>query len=806
MNSGARADRCGYALLVSELSDLLRERARAALPPNEGRIDVDGLHEPVEVLWDRWGVPHVYASSTHDLYFAQGYVLASERLFQIELALRLGSGRLSEIFGERTLSFDRFIRTAGWNRAAQAIVEQWDDLSWEMSSAFFEGVGAWTLRMPARPIEYDLLQIDPFVPEGAAAAELAASASVFMVWSLSTNWDTELLRAELAERLGWEAMATLFPELPTEPEAVIAGKEGGSTSRPSRLDLLLQAPPFPAGQGSNNWVVAGRRSKTGKPLLANDPHLIAQLPSIWFEIHLSGPGVDVAGVALPFAPGVIIGHNDRIAWGITNLGGDIQDLYLERLNEEGTAALHDGLWEPLTIHREAIGVRGRGEPEMVEVKETRHGPILDSYLIGTADPEVVEGGIRQTYALRSVGLEEGAKPSTVHRLDTATNFQEFRAAAADWAAPGANFVYADVDGNIGYQATGLHPIRRNGDGTIPVPGWTDEFEWEGYIPFEDLPWSYNPDEGFLATANNKIHDDSYPYLIGKDFLPPFRVRRIVQLLTATDQHDADTFRRIQTDTVSLPAMDIVPRLLEVEPADDRQKEALSLLGEWDGDLDASSAAAALYEVWCCRIADLVLRPRLGDELYTHYFARRQWTNTFQYQVLPALLDYPTATWFGKDGRGARDAALREALDAALDELIRAMGEDVSAWSWGAIHRARFAGQFAVIPDLAEVFTGGEAPWGGDEQTVNQGMFEPGVGYDALIVPSWRQIIDLADLDASVGTTTVGQSGNPASPHFNDLFPLWSTGRYHPLPFTRLAVEAQTESRMELVPGRMDGGG
>jgi penicillin G amidase len=787
---------------VSEMTDLLRERARAALPPTEGEVRLTGLREPVEVLWDRWGVPHVYARNTYDLYFAQGYLAASERLFQIDLAFRFGSGRLAEAIGDLGLPLDRFVRTVGWNRAGERLADQWDDLSWEMSDAFGAGARAWIDRMPARPIEYDVLQIDPLFPGPREAAVLAASASVFMVWTLSTNWDAELLRAEIADRLGWEALATLFPELPTEPGLVQAGKWGGATSRPSRLDLLLQAPAFPAGQGSNNWVVAGRRSKTGKPLLANDPHLVAQLPSVWFEIHLSAPGVDVRGISLPFAPGVIIGHNDRIAWGITNLGGDIQDLYLEQVDEGGTAALHDGTWEPLTVHREEIAVRGR-EPEVLEVKETRHGPILDSYLVGAKDVSVV-AGIRGTYALRWVGLEEGTKPSTIHRLNTAGTFDEFRAALADWAAPGGNFVFADVDGNIGYQATGWHPIRRSGDGTIPGPGWTDDYEWDGYIPFEELPWSYNPDAGLLATANNKIHDDSYPYLIGKDFLPPFRARRVVQLLTQTERHDVESFRRIQTDTVSLPAMDIVPRLLEVEPASDRQKEALALLAGWDFDLAPDSAAAALYEVWCCKIAALVLRPRLGEELFDHYFARRQWTNSFQYQALPHLLAYPTADWFGTEGREGRDEVLRRALDLAIEELSGAMGDEMEAWAWGAIHRVRFAGQLAAIPDLAEVFTAGEVAWGGDEQTVCQGMFEPGSGYDAVVIPSWRQVIDLGDLDRSVGTHTVGQSGNPASPHWNDLLPLWSTGQYHPLPFTRTAVEAATESRLELSPEAAEG--
>jgi penicillin amidase len=778
---------------------MLRERARAALPPVEGELRLPGLREPVEVLWDRWGVPHVYARSTRDLFFTQGYISGSERLFQLELMLRFGSGRLSEVFGDLTVSLDRFIRTLGWNRAARRLTEQWDDLSWEMSEAFFEGVQGWISVMPARPVEYDILQLDPFLPQAREAAEMGVGASILMAWGLSTNWDAELLRVELADRLGWEAMTTLFPDLGPEPGVVVAGKDGGRAGRRRALDLLRQAPVFPKGQGSNNWAVAGRRSATGKPLLANDPHLLVQVPSIWYEIHLSAPGIDVRGVALPFLPGVVIGHNDRIAWGITNLGGDTQDLYLERLSEDGKEASFNGAWEPLTTHREEIAIRGRDERVVVEARETRHGPILDSYMVGIGDPTVVEGGLRETYALRWVALEEGAKPSTVYRLNTASTFDEFRSALSEWATPGGNFVYADVDGNIGYQATGWHPIRRKGEGTIPVPGWTDEYEWDGYVPFEELPFAYNPEEGFVATANNRIHDDSYPYLLGKDFLPPFRARRIVELIAATETHDAETFARMHTDTVSIPAREIVAHLLEVEPADDRQKEALAMLAEWDHDLRADSAAAALYEVWCCRIGDAILLPRLGEELHQHYFSRRQWTNSFHFQVLPNLLAYPTATWFGAEGRRARDDLLRKALNAALDELTEAMGEDMTGWSWGALHKVRFAGQLARIPDVAELFTAGEAPWGGDEQTLCQGMYEPGGDYEVVVVPSWRQIIDLSDLDASMGTHTVGQSGNPASPHFADLFPLWSTGQYHPLPFTRQAVEAATASRMDLQP-------
>ena len=790
---------------MSELTDVMREKARAGLPPVEGELRLAGLHEPVEVIRDRWGVPHIYAANTHDLYFAQGFVMASERLFQLEVMLRLGTGRLSEAFGELTVPLDRFIRTVGWNRAGRHNAAQYDDLSLEMSEAAIDGVRAWVSRMPAAPIEYDFLGLEPGMValEGMAAIEAAASTAVLMSWTLSTNWDAELLRTEIADRLGWEAMRTLFPDLPSESVHVIAGKDGGEHAARTAFELLQAAPVFPKGQGSNNWVVAGRRTLSGMPLLANDPHLQVQLPSIWFEVHLTAPGVDVRGVALPFSPGVIIGHNDRIAWGYTNVGGDTQDLYLERLNEEGTAALYEGTWEPLTIHREEITVRGRTEPEVVEARETRHGPILDSYLIGIGNPQVIAGGVKETYALRFVGLEEGIKPSTVHRVDTAANFEEFRAAAADWVCPGQNFVYADVDGNIGYQCTGLHPIRRRGDGTVPVPGWTEEFEWEGYVPFEEMPWSYNPSEGFLATANNRPHDESYPYLLGKDFLPPFRARRIVELITATPKHDTASFRRIQMDTVSLAARGLLPPLLEIEPADDRQKQALALLAEWDHDMAADSAPAAVYQLWCLHIGRRILEPRLGPELFSHYFGVREWTNTFQFQVLPNLLAYPTAEWFGEDGAEARDDVLRGALDGALDELTTRLGAEMTEWRWGDLHRVRFAGQLAMIPDLAELFTGGEAPLGGDEQTVQQGLYEPDSGsYDAVVVPSWRQIIDLSDFDASVGVHTVGQSGNPASPHFKDHFPLWIKGEHHPLPFTRAAVEAAAEGTLTLVP---DGG-
>jgi penicillin amidase len=375
------------------------------------------------VVRDQWGVPHIYASTLRDLYLAQGFVQASERLWQIEFMFRLGTGRLCELFGELTVPMDRFIRTVGWNRAARTHAARWDDRSMEIIRAFGDGIRAWLETMSTKPVEYQVLDAEPMRIAEDDDAYIGAAGAVVMAWGLSRNWDHELLRAEIAERLGIDTMRMLFPDLDTEAGVVESGKEGGF----DRMALLRDAILPPAGQGSNNWVVDGTRTVSGKPLLANDPHLAISVPSAWYEVHLQCPGVDVAGVALPFSPGVLIGHNDRIAWGFTNSEGDVQDLYLERLDEDGGRTEYRGSWEPVTIHREEIAVRGREQPEILDVRETRHGPLLDSYLVGIAEPTIVQGGIRRSYALRWIGSEHGIQPSTVFRLNTAGSWDDFRA-------------------------------------------------------------------------------------------------------------------------------------------------------------------------------------------------------------------------------------------------------------------------------------------------------------------------------------------------------------------------------------------
>jgi len=762
---------------MSDFLDGLRAAAAASSFPTEGELTVPGLAEPVRVRRDAWGVPYIEAASPDDLWFAQGFVTAGERLFQLDLALRASAGRLSEVFAERTLSEDRFARTIGLHRAGASVAAAWDETDRAMHGQFRAGVAAWIAQMPAPPVEYTLLDLRPELPDDEASW---AAVFAYLAWGLSGNWDQELLRTWIRERAGDDAAEALLPPLPVDPPTVTAGALHGA---------ILDALPRHKAQGSNEWVVAPSRTETGGALLANDPHLLALQPGVWIELHLSAPGYRARGVALTFSPGILLGTTDHHAWGVTNVSGDVQDLYVERLNEDRSAAEFEGAWEPLAIHREEIFVRGEDDPHVLEVRETRHGPILDTFPSGVLDAEQVGLPPSQTYALRWAGREVGIHPSLTLRAAQATSFASFREAALGLECPGQNVVYADVDGTIGYACTGRFPVRRTGDGTSPVPGWTGEHEWDGWIPPEELPWGQDPERGFLATANNRVHDEAYPHLIGHDFHPPHRARRIIEVLEANDRCSVDDMVRLQLDTVSLPARETVPLLTALAPRTDDARDTLVLLRGWDGNMSADSPAAAVFNVWSRRIAQRMLEPRLGADLFRHYHA---WREPFQCQALPAILREPDG-WLDDD-------LLHAALDDALDELRGSCGDDPGGWRWGAIHRLRLAHPLAAIPGLEPLFLAADIELGGDEQTVMQAGFDGRDGYPAAVIPSWRAVYDLADLDRSVGVMPAGISGNPSSPHWNDQTERWRTGDPHPLPFTDAAVDAATVGDLRLLPG------
>jgi penicillin amidase len=767
---------------VGDWTDELRVAAEASLAPVEGEIAVTGLDEPVEVLRDRWGIPSIQASSLEDLWFAQGFVTASERLFQIDLALRAANGRLSELFAELTLPADRFARVIGFHRIGAREAERWSDASRAMVGRFVEGARAWVAAMPSPPVEHALLAVAPELPDDLGSW---AAAFAYAAWTLSGNWDSELMRVHLADRFGSDAAGALLPPLPDDPPSLAAGALAGR---------LLDAMPRTRGQGSNAWVVAGSRTASGRPLLANDPHLLAQQPSTWFELHLRAPGYEARGVAFPFAPGVLVGATPHHAWGLTNVTGDVQDLYEERIDDAGTAASFDGAWEPLTIHREEIAVRG-GAPIAFDVRETRHGPILEMQTIGVGDVRYAPLGT--SYALRWTATDGVLEPTTLLDIVRATDFASFREALRGLACPGQNVVYADVDGTIGYQLTGAYPVRRRGDGSVPVPGWTSEHEWTGVIDFEDLPWSRDPERGYVVTANNRPHGDDYPHLIGVDFHTPFRARRIAELIDgATDALHAEDMAGFQADTTSIPARTLLPRLVGIEPADADQAWALGVLRSWDGDQRADSAAAAVYNAWIARIAWRLLGA--GEDRFT-FDRYAAWREAFVCLALPALLESDPPAWAVPNDGGWEDV-LRPTLDEALVGLAETLGPDRERWRWGALHRVRFAHVLARMPGLAAMFVAAEHELGGDEQTILQGGFDGRDGFDAVVVPSWRFVADLGDLDASQAVLTTGQSGNPASPHWADQSATWIAGALRPAPVRSAAVREAAERRLVLRPG------
>jgi penicillin amidase len=715
------------------MSDPMRAMAEASLFPLDGELDAPGLTDTVTVERDAYGVPRITAGSLDDLWFAQGFVTAGERLFQLELALRLATGRLSEVFSELTYQDDVFMRTIGLNRAGARHVEDWNETDHGMHGRFRAGVQAWIDQMSDKPIEYQLLDLEPAIPDDPAPY---GAAIALLAWNLSSNWDAELLRAELDDTIHHATTDLLLP----------------SSSR--------------GGIGSNNWAVAGTRTASGKPLLAGDPHLLLTQPGTWFELHLRGPGYDARGVALPFLPGIILGATPHHAWTATNVTGDSQDLFEEQLNEDGTAARFRDAWEPLTIHEEAIVVRGETASRSLTVLESRHGPILTHGIAGVS--QTVYRPIRRTYALRWTGHDATLRPSLTLDAAQASDAEAFREAVLQISCPGQNFVYADVHGTIAYQCTGRFPVRAAGEGTRPVPGWDGDHEWTGWISADELPHETDPDRGWLATANNDIQPPDYPHLIGADFHRPARRDRIVELVTERDDHDVASMRSMQTDTVSLTVDLVLPGLLKLHPGDDDQREVLDRLATWNGDLAPDSHEAAVYELWLSAIMRRLVGERIGDELYMAYTGFRE---IFVGETLPAMLAHST------------DRLDPEALRAALHEAI----ELAEGKAWGEIHALKLAHPLARIPGLDQLFTAATIPHGGDESTICQGAMDPLKGHTPAVIPSWRAIWDLGDLERSVAVVPSGVSGNPASPHWADQSPLYAAGEARPAGFGTAAA-------------------
>ncbi|HTA68290.1 MAG TPA: penicillin acylase family protein [Bryobacteraceae bacterium] len=711
--------------------------AITALQASEA-IRLPGLDQQVEILRDHWGVPHIYAATTHDLFFAQGYITAKDRLFQIDLWRRAGTGRLAEILGPSAVERDKLARAVNYRGDWNAEWSAYGPDTKAIVTAFTNGINAYIRTLGAKlPSEFEMAGYSPalWAPEDC----LSRVAGLTMTGNLMR----EVSHAEEIRRLGLDRARQFIRLEPAVPLVIPEGLDLSAINRDIIAAYRETVGPVSVTteQGSNNWVVDGTMTTTGRPILANDPHRPVQLPSLRKTVHLVGPGWDAIGSGEPALPGIAIGHNENIAFGLTIVGIDQQDLYVETVNPANPAEYrYRGAWKKFDTDRQKLTVKGQGDQNII-LRYTIHGPVIYE------DP-----AHRHAYVLRWVGSEPGTAGYLAGlSLARANDWKEFRTAMSRYQVPSENLVYADTKGNIGWQVGGLTPIRDGWSGLLPVPGEDGRYEWKGFQKPDVLPFEFNPSRHYIATANNNILPPGYSIPLGYDgWALPFRVMRIREMLSGGKKFDVPDFERMQQDVTSLPARRFQQILKNWNP--DQGTRAAKIVDEilnWNGVLGVDSRPALIYEVWLSKlpVAPLDTEP---------------------------------------DG-----PALKKSLDAALLEIEQQFGADPAKWQWGKLH------QLTLVHPLGKrEFRLGPVPRPGDANTVNA---TSGEHLQQTNGASWREILDVGDWDRSVMTNVPGESGDPSSKHYSDLLQDWGAGRYHPMPFSRQAVEAATEERIMLRP-------
>jgi len=786
---------------------------RRPLPQSSGSLRLADLHEPVEIITDRYGVPHIYAQNEDDLYLAQGYVHAQHRLWQMEFNRRLSSGRLAEVLGEVALETDRFTRRLGIHRAAATGVSEQSAHSTRILQAYARGVNAFiSTHRTNLPLEFTLLRINPEPWQATDTLQW----SKLMGWNLGGNWETEIVRANLVAKLGPERAAQLEagydPEHPliVPPGVSYQGINLGMLEQYTELKLLSGFGPL---GGSNNWVVDGSMTTTGSPLLCNDPHLGQSAPSIWFECHLVAGEIDVVGASFPGAPGVVIGHNRHVAWGVTNAISDVQDLYIEKFHPEHPDQYeYQGQWENAQVYHEEIKVKGKKEPVIEKVRVTRHGPVLTAMKDHTAGQNSNQGTEELPLALRWTGLEHHDIVAALSGMALATSISEFREALRHWDIPAQNFVFADTTGEIGYVMAGSIPIRARGQALLPSPGWTGTYEWKGTIPFEELPQITNPPQHFIVTANNRVVDDAYPHYITHEWLNGYRATRIRDLLLSKGKLALSDMAAIQADQYAIPAEEIVPQMMSVPPRTRLASEAQEILRGWNYILSPDSAGATLYTTFLRKLEYIVFVAVLGDdpELLNNYLGIGSTllspTNGYSGRSKPLiirLLKERNNDWFTNsvipNGPRTWEAALASAFEAALEELRSKLGNNPTTWHYGKIHKMTYGHVLGMVKPLNKIFNRGPYPVGGDIDTVNMGSVSPAQPEVVVTVPSFRQIVNLADLPASLSIHAPGQSGQPSSKHYDDFIKPWRKVEHHPMLFDRSMIQENAEGTLRLEP-------
>ncbi|HEY3703456.1 MAG TPA: penicillin acylase family protein [Terracidiphilus sp.] len=801
----------------------LRASARAALPQLDGKIQVSGLSAPVLVRRDAHGVPHIEAATQDDLFFAQGYIVAQDRLWQMDMYRRNAYGELAEVLGSSMVAHDRAQRVLRFRKVAERMCAGLDAQDKRWLDDYSKGVNAFIAQHPNDlPAEFKLLMYKPSPWSGVDSM----SVGTMMMDMLDTHWDTKLVREQIAAKLnslpnGAQLESQLYPvgswrDHPptgevidlTQPEVnpppvtdedednTTAGirdqrpgtrTAGNKATREQRNEIepvdiralrTMLGLPDCSGcvSGSNNWVVSGKHTASGKPLLANDMHLMLTEPNIWYMADLKAPGYHAAGVALPGVPWIIAGHNEHVAWGFTALMADVQDLYHEHLDGKGNYQAADGSWKPLAVDHETIHVRG-GKDVTVDVQSTAHGPLLNPMF---AKP------LNEPVALKWTIYDAALNGLPIYAMNTAQNWAEFSAAIGQWCWPTQNVVYADDQGHIAYHAVGRVPMRPAGLQAKPVAAGDSGREWQGYIPFEGMPNAFDPPSGFLATANSRVTTEKSPYPLSLEWIEPYRAERIYKSLQGRDGLTPKDMIAVQTDIYSEVDQELAHRFAyaidHASKADDRLKKAADLMRSWDGKLATDSAAASLVDQTRHALWPLVLEPKLG-ELTDDY--RWQESNFAQEEIIM----HGSSEWLPHEYK-SWDDLLTEAVRRGM-----AKGKapsDVSQWAYGSWHVMDIEHPLSgMLPFLRKFAGTGPQPMSGDGTTVKQ------VG--RTLGPSQRFTMDWSNVDGSTENIVLGQSSNPYSPHFRDQWNDWYNGTTFALPFSDTAVAANTRNTLRLNP-------
>ncbi|HEX7960318.1 MAG TPA: penicillin acylase family protein [Terriglobales bacterium] len=767
-------------------------RAHRALPQVDGTMTVPGLTAPVHVIRDAQGVPHIQAANVDDLFFAQGYVTAQDRLWQMDISRRYAAGELAEIFGPRLLEHDIQQRYLQIRNSVERALSGFNPRDRQFLEDYARGVNAFiNSHRDGLPLEFAILRYQP--KPWRVADSLLVGANMSQM--LNTQYDVELWREKVIQHLTPELIGDLYPNRSWRDHPPGAESETLNDQTPSgvpnprrrtndrRHTSVASAfgfsNPLPSDcedclPGSNNWAISGEHTVSGKPLLSNDMHLSHQIPNIWYEAHLKSGDFDVAGLTLPGLPFVMVGHNQRIAWGFTNLGPDVEDLFIENLNQNQQLETPKGFVAP-ERHFETIHVKGARDLQF-DVIVTQHGPIITPILPGE----------RRQLALQWTLYDPTVLTDPFFDVDSARNWQEFRAAFSKFGGPSENVVYADVDGHIGYQATGKIPIRPSGDGLLPVSGADDSHNWKGYIPFDELPSVFDPPSGMIATANARITPDNYRYLLANNWFEPYRTERIYRVLDNGQKFKPADMLNLQTDIYSdvdhFFADHFVYAIDRSKNVSERVRRAAEIMRGWDGRMVADSAAPTIAYYSRRRLMRLILQPKLGADYEFYSWGRSM-------VALETIVDRRVARWLPPSF-----ANYDELLVKAVEETLEAAPRDLTSWNWG--NQFPIEIQHPVLGSIPVLrwFSGtGKHPQSGDGVTVKQ------IG--RTFGPSERMTVDFSNLDNSTLNIVVGQSGHLLSPHYKDQFKAWYEGSTFNLPFSGSAVQSAKQHELTLTPGK-----